>query len=320
MASRIDTYFQKNSDQLVADVRACRAPFYTEHFDKSKEAIAGALEGLENTALILGTGRCHDLPLETLAGRFTRVVLVDIDLRHTRAAIERLPETERRKFHLREADLSGYLKQLDEKIEEFFEQGLSCNEFISQVLEVLPELKRKALQVEGEKPSFVCSSLLSSQLVGEMVNYLDSCCTGYYGQSFSIPLSRKEAFEGWLQKVQNEHLSELAALVHERGKIYFADHFSIKEMVHYTAEFGEGDMESEESLLPTAPGLIAFIEKNFSIASKDRWTWTLPIHSSTGKIKVQERHAVRVYPADFQQRRGYQISSHVLTPKSTKSE
>ncbi len=93
------------------------APVADRHLDESRRMIQAAALAAAGTgaAIVLGAGRCREIPLTWLAERFERVVLVDLD----RAALNegvaaaRLPVELRSKLELRIDDLSGLTGALE---------------------------------------------------------------------------------------------------------------------------------------------------------------------------------------------------------------
>lgn len=96
--------FVRDSIWLLSRSRRCRAAWQS-HLSHSRELVTDVVAGLRErrTVVVLGSGLLDDVPLETLAGSFKDVVLVDVV--HpwpTRAAMRR-----HRNVRLVEFDLSG---------------------------------------------------------------------------------------------------------------------------------------------------------------------------------------------------------------------
>lgn len=115
-------------------------------------------------AAVLGAGKAYDLPLEELAQRFERVVLVDIDaaaLAETRSAT--IKETLRERVELRTMDLTGVTARVARGIEAAMDSSSPEDQ-----LEVLCRSYRLAAPprflAPGERADLLVSGMVLSQL------------------------------------------------------------------------------------------------------------------------------------------------------------
>src|ERR1700722_4272995 len=115
---RVIDGFMQDSKGLAQDAADTQEPYYQQHFSRSREAIIEAMEGLKNTALILGVGGANDIPLLELADQFDHVILADMDLSSTEKALESIPVHLKSKFHLKQEDLTGFFSELAPAAEE----------------------------------------------------------------------------------------------------------------------------------------------------------------------------------------------------------
>lgn len=184
-------HLEKKSEKLVRDKVKTQYPCYQLHFEKTKAAISEAFHDTKNkTAMILGVGAAQDIDLKILAKSFKKIHLVDIDLKPTRKAVaEQLHEDDlRAKFELEEADLTGILPELSVEAERLAAQkDLTYNEFVNKILDLLPTLKPAAFPYQKTQSSFVCSSLVGTQLVGTLLSYLNALTKKTYGKAFAPP-------------------------------------------------------------------------------------------------------------------------------------
>lgn len=315
-------YLEKASDRLVKDNKAAtHYPCYQKHFVKTKEAISNSFQGLNNTtALILGVGGAQDIDLKALARTFEKIRLVDINLSQTKKALaEQVPEEDlRAKFELEEADLTGIFPELSTEAEKLAEQeDLTYNEFVVRILDLLPTLKPAAFPYKLAESSFVCSSLVSTQLVGTLIHYLNKLTKKTYGKTFSPPKNRIDEFDSFLASVIVAHLHELSVLVSPSGGIYYADHFTIKGVVHINhpknPEIEDVVQVLGKNDFPFTTTLAEQVQKIFTVVSQQKWGWALPIKRSTGTAKMtNDDETVQKIPIEATEFREYQVRSYVL--------
>ncbi len=107
--------FAETSAGITRTQRENRDGWY-EHARRHKIFILDAAAAVEQPrlAVVLGAGKAYDLPLEELAQRFERVVLIDIDadaMASTSSAVVRDPKL-RARLELRPMDITGVTAQI----------------------------------------------------------------------------------------------------------------------------------------------------------------------------------------------------------------
>jgi len=298
LSDRFTRIFEEHSDKLVSDGQKNPQNSYQGHFSRSREEIVKAIEGLENTALILGAGPANDVPLGDLAERFKHIVLVDIDLRHTETAVSKLPPKLRQKCTRETADLTGFFSEFGQEAEKIAQEGLPYDEFVSKILDLPPQLKRAKFDYQQLQPSFVCSSLVSTQLTMNVIYFLEKLSKEFYNQSFIVPPARAEEFVSWLVQFQINHIDELHRMVAPDGKVYFADHISTQ-----IRSLDNTEIQNNEVL--GAKKVWNHVIKLFTPVNEKKWIWTQPyITSSSQESSTQVKTFI-----DFQ------ITALTLTPK-----
>jgi NAD(P)-dependent dehydrogenase (short-subunit alcohol dehydrogenase family) len=309
-ASGANRYLEMESDKLVADAAVVKGPYYQDHFHRSKHAIEQAIDGLSKTALIMGAGSGLDLPLKKFAERFDLVVLLDVDTRYTRKTVEALPKELQGKFQIEQADLTGLFEEFVAKTEKIKEEGLSFDLFGSKIVDMLFSLKKKEFAYQNMKASFVCSSLVCSQLVGGIVGYLEEVSQSVYKKTFTAPSGRAKEYDDWLAQLQINHLDELDRLVETEGRVYFADHFSAKGIVYLTSVIEKTKMDLGEAEFPCVKKVQEHIKKRFSTVAENRWGWGIPVLKSSGHATLENNDGTsEIVPVDVLELREYQITS-----------
>lgn len=312
---RVDAHFAEQGAKLVADAQVATSPTYQRHFSRSQNEIIRAIEGMKGTALVFGAGACHDIPLAELAGRFKQVVLLDADLNATKKAVASLPQDLQKKVTLEQADLTGIFEEFGTAAQKIAEERLPYDAFVSKILDMLPRLQRKGFDYQKLHPSFLCSSLVCSQLPGEAVRYLDKLSREFYGKRFAPPPEREAEFNRWLTELQTGHLDELHRLSYPDGKIYFADHFTAKGIVHVVSEIEEAAFEMGENYFQGSEKVEAYVRSLFAKSSELKWGWPIPVNRSEGTATVEEKDgSTRIIPTKYVEYREYQVSSLNLTP------
>lgn len=307
-------YVQVESNNLVRDKEIIPDLIYQNHFERIRRAVARAFEGLKNTALIVGVGAAHDIPLDELARTFDKIRLVDIDLRYTRKAIDQLPAGLRDKFEVEEADLSGVMEELCERAESLAKEGLEYDEFIEKILDLLPALKKQKFPYQEMECSFVCSVLVGTQIGGHVLGYLEDLTMKRYGEHFHAG-NREEELSRFIGSLLVEHIDELGGLVKRDGRIYYADHFSMKKVAHFQSDKEAVEQEFGEEFFSGAYRAQEQIDIRFKTLAKEEWGWGLPVHTSLQKEAgetVDEDgtvHKVDIFVTDI---RLYQVSSYIL--------
>ncbi|MBX7067233.1 MAG: hypothetical protein K1X28_08385 [Parachlamydiales bacterium] len=269
-------YVRADSDELISDKETTPDPFYQDHFRRTKEAICRAFEGLKRRALVVGVGAAQDIPLEELAMTFDKVRLVDIDLRYIRKAIELLPEELQGKFELEEADICGFLAELSQKAEELIAEKVAYREFVKRILDLLPTLRKEKYAYQENEYDFVCSALVGSQIGGVVFGYLDAISKRAYGVPFVPPERKDHEIARFMNNIQIDHLKELFQLTRPDGRVYFADHYSLKKVVFLRGDMETSTEELERIPLPGAQEVQAAAQQIFCVLSKEYWNWGLP--------------------------------------------
>lgn len=308
--TRVDSFFKSDGELLVDNHETYQAPYYQKHFAHSKEAIARGFEGVQNTALILGAGRGFDLPLEKLAARFKHIVLVDMDLEQPRRAVESLPQEQRSQFTIEKFDLTGLYRALGEEVEKLVSQKLGYDQFIDRIFALLPKLAREELDYDRLKASFVCSSLICSQLSGQITLFIRKVCQEYYHQELTLSPEKEQQLNDFCAQVQIRHVQDLHRLVDSGGVVYFADHFSCRDYALLSSELEEREVFLDKMVFPWAVHVQNEIKRLFSIRTEEGWTWGLLEHESVGTATVDEQ----VLPVQVEQIKEFQITALTLLP------
>jgi len=297
---RVADYFRRYNKELHKDFTSIQDTSYRKHFENSNLAILKAAEGLSGTALLLGVGGAHDLPLKELARQFDTIVLVDIDTSLTEAVVARLPKDIRDKFRIHAIDLTGIISRLDRVLDVVVASGSPHKEFCDRAVEALQRIRKDPLPLTEHSASFVVSSLLSSQLSHKIHEYLDKRSQDSYGNGFMRSSNDEMVqFADTFAAIEESHMQDLHNLVAREGRVYFADHFSMQDLKFLHCE-GKPRMTfaGEDVDFYSVIKLQVFAQKYFNRLRVEKWDWTfrpykseqhiVQIESSTPQIGIME--------------------------------
>lgn len=288
--------FRETSEGLHSNFVKFTEPTYRCHFQRSKEAILEAAKGLEGTALIVGAGRGHDLPLIELAMQFEHIDLVDIDLVCMKEAVSLLPEHLQYKFNVLQADLTGIWQEFQRIVEE---KVGSCDEevFAHEILKLFLNLKRQAFDYPKQSASFVVSSLVSSQLTASVHQYLDEKSEKAYGHPFKITDLKIANF---FREIECKHIKDLASCLNPSGTLYFADHFSITRIrkVYIDNELVKTQNPGPSFSYSTTK-VQECVAELFSTLNKQNWDWILQNETQQNALLSVKGTIIRVKIRDL---------------------
>lgn len=275
-------------ERLANDFKRFEQANYRDHYKRCQAEIAQVIQGLGQTAIIFGAGALNDIPVESLAAKFDRIILVDITPSITETALRRFPETLRGKFTITTADVTGILGELSTKVELIAKRELTYDQLVGEVIDLLPTLKRRDFDPKVT-PSFVCSSMVASQLGGLIQYYLDTVTKAKYGKRFN---GSKE-FEQFVLEVQKKHIDDLHRIVDEKGTVYFADHFSARNCAKLTCQGIEKVVAGNQISFPKTNEVQAHLQQRFNQLKRENWLWSLTESSTKLVSNGNEYIAIR---------------------------
>lgn len=202
--------------------------FWTPHIETSHRQILGAAELAENreVAILLGPGVCSEIPLEELARRFERVILVDLDGHSMLAAVEALPMELRPKVELRISDVTTFASTLMSDLREAVEASQNADEAFHQFDTLFASLRTGVQKLWLPQADVVISSLLLSELPRYPLAYADRLVRARFDTRLREWKGRQVAREKLARLVTVDHVAVLHALRREGGVIYYGDTIS----------------------------------------------------------------------------------------------
>ncbi len=199
--------------------------YWRPHLEKSRRGIreAARLVSETGTALILGAGKCREIPLEGLARKFDRVVLVDLDGPSMRQAVATLPDELRSKIEVRLSDVTSFAQPLMEATSRIVENAQSADEAFSKLGSQYRDIETLRRFPELPRADLVISSLVLS----ELARYPSTYTAQLVKEKFDADLSEWSGYgELWRNLrtfASEDHAEMLERLSRPGGVIYFAD-------------------------------------------------------------------------------------------------
>ena len=199
--------------------------YWRPHIENSRRGIreAAGLVSKTGTALVLGAGKCREIPLEELTRKFDRVVLVDLDAPSMRDAVATLPEPLRPKVEIRVSDVTSFAEPLMEATSRIVERAQSADEAFTELGSLYREIATLRRLPELPRADLVISSLVLS----ELARYPSTYTAQLVKEKFDVDLSEwggyGELWRNLRSFASTDHAEILAGVSRPGGVIYFAD-------------------------------------------------------------------------------------------------
>ena len=199
--------------------------YWSPHIKRSHRRILAAakLAGKRSTAIVLGAGKCREIPLEQLAEQFQQVILVDLDGNSMREAVSLLPPPLRSRLQIRVADVTSFAKPLMEQMRDAVETSRTAEEAFHRLETVYVEAPDIQRPPELPRAGLVISSLLLSELHWYPHRYADGLLQDKFGVRLTDWSGHVRARKQLERLALADHVSLLEKFCHPDGVIYFAD-------------------------------------------------------------------------------------------------
>ncbi len=179
----------------------------------------------KQTAIVFGAGPGGDIPLKALATMFDALTLVDIRADKTVKTIALLPPNLQQKITIVEADVTGVVASTLNSMQWNKRQTSTDASFINKMTQELPTIEVKNKAPDLGKHTFVCSSLVASQLYDLPYAYMQKLNETKH----HYPFTYRTNVSTTVRELQREHLRYLARSTAESGLIHFADTYAAHE-------------------------------------------------------------------------------------------
>jgi TPR repeat protein len=199
--------------------------YWRRHIQESHRRILQAALLVPNPqrALVLGAGKCREIPLEGLARQFQHVVLVDLDGPSMRQAVLSIPEELRAKVEIRVSDVTSFAQPLMEATRQIVENAATAQEAFANL-----ESRYAAIESQRHFPDLPAADLVVSSLVlSELPRYPSTYAVRLIEEKFQTPLSAWSGYGVVFKSLRSftlqDHAELLARLCRPAGVVYYAD-------------------------------------------------------------------------------------------------
>ncbi len=211
--------------EAIAAAQAEYDEYWRPHIEMSRQGILAAARLVQTprTALVLGAGRCIEIPIAGLARRFERVVLVDLDREGLQASIAGLPEPLRRKVELRFSDVTSFAEPLMEETARVVAESPQSSSAIGGLRSLYERME--TLQRPPDLPR--ADLIVSSLVLSELFRYPSTFAARLFRERFDEDLADSREYRSLWRKLRafamSDHAATIARLGQPGGIVYFAD-------------------------------------------------------------------------------------------------
>lgn len=257
---------------------------YSEHYYRSGGLIRESLGKINNKAdyggraLLIGAGRCRDIPLSEILEKFDSVEIVDLNIEGVKEALEEVPEELREKSHLNLVDASGgmvelYFNRIRECIERM--QNFDENLFAKCMEEVGDEIKQNEFPLPYEKEDFdfIASSCIVSQFHTMPAQKIMQLILKKFGPKIKVSMDITPVEEKTASIMQCKHVEEISRLLRKEG---------IAVMIATVSS----EIFGEEEQLVNVDSLKETLKKQFKEMQEYGWIWS-PVADEDSKLKTK---------------------------------
>lgn len=216
--------FFGTSGEIVRGTAPETRLYWRSHLERSRERIlhAANLAARREVATVLGAGAGSELPLAELAGRFDRLVLVDLDGPSMLRSLRQIPRHLRSRVDLKIVDVTSFASGLIESTARAVESSSSAAESFQRLGRILDGLQAR------EPPDLPPSDLVvSSLLLSEIPRYPFSFAAQAVDDRFGVAIQTWERSDDFYRRLVevavDDHVQLLVDLVRPEGVIYFSD-------------------------------------------------------------------------------------------------
>ena len=209
----------------IAAARLEYARYWQPHIERSQLGIldAARLVRQQGTALVLGAGRCWEIPLQALAAQFDRVVLVDLDEPSMTAAVSTLPAPLQRKVQIRVSDVTTFAEPLMAATARIVEQSQTAPEAFAALESLYDRIGRLRRLPDLPQADLVISSLVLSELVRYPSTYTARLVDEKFDEDLGAWRGYGSLWRNLRAHAAEDHAEMLVRLGRPDSVVYFAD-------------------------------------------------------------------------------------------------
>jgi hypothetical protein len=245
-----------------------------EHIESSKRFILDAARAAGRTsALILGCGRCAEIPVDSLGQRFSRLRFVDADNDALTAVATRYPD-DRGRYEYHRADLTGMIDWIRDEARRIALRDVTPDLMIEQIADrVLSHAPELWSPPSGERFDLVVCSGVLTQLQAKVRAAADQA----FGEKFPSQSRLFHSHRAWrraawhmARRLEDAFVVHLADLTASNGVICLSD----TVRVNWLIEAAAGTFTTEGTWIATRTArLTDYLSPSVEIIAQDQWTW-----------------------------------------------
>jgi hypothetical protein len=263
-------------------------PAPCQHIRTSRDLIHHASASVQpGQVIILGAGRCQEIPLRELAQRFERVILNDHDVALLEEALTSsgLSNEQTSNVQLLVADLTEvtdrFLAQVSEHLDVMGDPSVTT---AAERIALLAETTHPQVFTAGEKFDLVIASCVLCQLHLEICNQtIARFALRFPGQEtfFRQSPSWTHAMYGLARRMEQAFIHALHGLVSPGGRIYLSETVQ-SAFLHPTPE-GHWVTDGVYRMTHTTQ-LSDYLDERFQIERQAQWHWIIEPSQPTGRV------------------------------------
>ena len=199
--------------------------YWQPHLTESRRLIRSAARSIERrgTALVLGAGKCREIPLQQLARDFDHVVLVDLDSVSMREAVELIPEFLRHKVEIRVSDITTFTRSFVKMARQIISTSRDVKDAEIRLTGLYLNLDHLVRIPDLPHADFVVSSLVLAELARYANTYVAQLFSQKFGSEISTWKNYEELRDNLFHFAIEDHVRLLARVTVPTGVVYFAD-------------------------------------------------------------------------------------------------
>lgn len=269
-----------------------------QHIAKSQQMILAAAEQTATgSAIVLGPGRCSELPVETLAKRYDSIDLVEMD----KAALDEglaglsLNDALTSKLNIHRRDLTGVMDVFEAGLKKITGDETDFDAALVRMTELLESIEPKYPAIKQEYDLVVASVVLSQLHVAVSNLALTRVAEQWPDHVQTLRASRPwtQAMLKLAQALEPAFVRYVQALLAAGGRIYLSA--TMHTCFLHAAQDG-GWYTDGRYRMTVRNGLADYLGDGFDIEAHDSWFWIAKQPVATkqvGRLFVVEAIAIK---------------------------
>ena len=260
-------------------------PQADQHVPKSREMILEAGPARSARAIVLGAGRCTEIPLVELTERFDRTTLVDIDAAELDLAFGLTglrPEAESRVVKL-VADLTGVTDRFVGLVGDELQASSHPIEAVERLAAIAEAVRPEGFSTGEQYDLVVASGVLCQLHVSAFRRAIARFVARFPGEAAAIHQSARwvGAMYGLARRMEDAFIDGLPDLLSPGGKVFLSD--SVQGgLLHGTAE-GRWMIDGVYRMTRTAR-LADYLDDRSRVEQEAHWRWVVDPPSGPGRL------------------------------------